>query len=496
MLETLRRALAALLDQRLTLVATRNQILTAPTAESRDLNATETTAFTEARAAIEALDTQISERQAAIARLEEDERRDQAASAALAQVGATRAPAGGARVGREPRTYDRGNGRSYFLDLARAQLRGDQDALGRLQRHAAELDVDLPAREARRAQRADAALDQIEGVRPEHRGSVYERETRVNPNRTDGQGGYFVPPLWLIDQYIDLPRFGRTIANAVKNMDLPAGTDSINLPKIATGTATAVQTADAGPIQSTDLTDTFVNAPVRTIAGQQDVAMQILDQSPVAFDEIIFGDLHADLNQKLDLQVINGSGINGQCLGILNVSGINSVTSTAGSTTLITLYPKMIQLLSQIAKNRKMMPTGIFTTPTRWFWSAATLDTANRPLILPDANFPMNPMGIQDGSTEVEGPVGRLLSTVWQADGNIPVTLGGGTEDRIIALRAPDLYLWEGTVRTRALSEVLSGTLQVRFQVYEYFAFMGNRRPESISVLSGSDLAASFTSGF
>jgi len=25
-------------------------------------------------------------------------------------------------------------------------------------------------------------------------------EKRVNPNRTDGQGGYFVPPLWLIDQ--------------------------------------------------------------------------------------------------------------------------------------------------------------------------------------------------------------------------------------------------------------------------------------------------------
>jgi hypothetical protein len=32
-------------------------------------------------------------------------------------------------------------------------------------------------------------------------------------------------------------------------------------------------------------------------------------------------------------------------------------------------------------------------------------------------------------------------------------------------------------MRTRVLSEVLSGTLQVRLQVYNYVAFMGNRRP-------------------
>jgi hypothetical protein len=69
----------------------------------------------------------------------------------------------------------------------------------------------------------------------------------------------------------------------------------------------------------------------------------------------------------------------------------------------------------------------------------------------------------------------------------MPSNLGGGTnETRIVVARFPDLYLWEGSLRTRVLTEVLSGTLQVRFQVYNYFAFMGNRRPESISVISGT----------
>src|SRR6185437_16884361 len=42
-----------------------------------------------------------------------------------------------------------------------------------------------------------------------------------------------------------------------------------------------------------------------------------------------------------------------------------------------------------------------------------------------------------------------------------------------------DLYLWEGELRSRTLSEVLSGTLQVRFQVYGYAASMPNRYQNS-----------------
>lgn len=479
--------LKRLQDERAKLLEAQRAALNTAETEKRDLSDAENTEY-------EARNVRITEIDERVAELAEQQRRaDESATSFRTLL--DRKPVS-VTVVSEPMTYQRGNGKSYFLDLAKAQFRNDTAAAERLGRHAAELRVELPARETRREERA---RQQADGLSGELRSSSQQRESmfekRVNPSRTDGQGGYFVPPLWLVDEYIDLPRFGRTIANSVRNMTLPDGTDSINLPKIATGTATAVQTSDGAPVQSTDLTDTFVNAPVRTEAGQQDVAMQLLDQSPVSFDEITFTDLIADYNQKIDLQVINGSGINGQALGMLNVSGINSVTSTAGSTTLITLYSPMLKLLSQIAKNRKMMPTALFMTPTRWFWAAAALDSQNRPLILPEANAPFNPMALQTGG-DVEGPVGRLLSTPILADGNIPATLGGGTEDRIIAARTPDLYFWEGNLRTRVLTEVLSGTLQVRFQVYNYFAFMGNRRPESISVLSGSDLAASFTSGF
>jgi hypothetical protein len=60
---------------------------------------------------------------------------------------------------------------------------------------------------------------------------------------------------------------------------LRPGTDSINLPRIATPTATGVQSVD-GRVTSMVLTDDFITAPVRTIAGQQDAALQVLEQSP------------------------------------------------------------------------------------------------------------------------------------------------------------------------------------------------------------------------
>ncbi|MGW1158432.1 phage major capsid protein [Streptomyces sp. NPDC002513] len=496
MLAFLRTQLQELLEQRAALKTELDEVLKAPTAEKRNLTPDEDKAFTEKRDAIKAKDTDIEAVQARIAELEEVEERGTKAAQLRAQYGQN-TPEGGrpsVQVLSEPVTYERGGSHSYFLDLARAELnRGDGDggpaaARERLQRHAKEIEVEMPRRMAAREAAAQQGVRSLEGVSERAAESAFEK--RTNPNRTDGQGGYFVPPLWQVDQYIDLPRFGRTVANAVRNLTLPSGTDSINLPKIATGTATGVQTADAAAVTSQDLTDTSVTAPVRTIAGQQDVAMQLLDQSPASFDEIVFADLIADYNQKLDLQVINGSGSAGQATGILNVSGINAITYTDATPTFLEMWPSFAQAASQVEKNRKMPALATFMTPSIWYWIASQLDGANRPLVQIEGGTGFNVLGLQTGAGAVgEGPAGRIMGLPVLTDGNIPSNLGAGTnETRIVTARTSDMYLWEGNMRTRVLQEVLSGTLQVRFQVWNYFAFMGNRRPEAISAISGTGM--------
>lgn len=193
MLKFLREQLAKLLEQRKALAAERDAIVAE--AEKRgNLTEADQTKFDEKRAAIKAIDDEIATKQTRIAELEEDEKREQTAAqiaAAAGQTGERRS--GGAVVTSEPMTYSRHSGHSYFHDMARAQFRADHVAQERLNRHAAELRVELPAREKRREERARAQMDEIataERWKDEQRASAFEQ--RVNPNRTDGQGGRLV----------------------------------------------------------------------------------------------------------------------------------------------------------------------------------------------------------------------------------------------------------------------------------------------------------------
>lgn len=114
----------------------------------------------------------------------------------------------------EPLTYredlSREGRQSYFADLAfvtgPSELSGRpeaHDARERLNKHRAEMEVELPKRALQRERRAQKQVDEAErsfrksfapgmNVRGGLDATPFER--RVNPNRTDGQGGYVTVP--------------------------------------------------------------------------------------------------------------------------------------------------------------------------------------------------------------------------------------------------------------------------------------------------------------
>ena len=440
-----------------------------------------------------------------------------------------RAGGTGVQVTSEPTMYGRYSGRSFFLDMARANpgLGNDPEARSRLDRHRQELDVEMPKRRAARAKAASEGLERRmarsvreeraydrflgQGGKPFHGG----QESRAL-SRTDGQGGFFVPPLWLVDDYIPYLRAGRTFADLWMNLPLPAGTDSINIPRVVLGTATGPQPADGAPLPGRDMTDNFVNALVRTIAGQQDAALQLLDQSPVAYDQIIFKDLMADYAMNLSGQLMLGSGVNGQLTGLYTAGtlGTSSGASTSGrvinnaatvwtSSSAVNFYQSVAQIISGISRTRFRRPTALVTNDAVWFGMASSTDSQGRPLVVATAaGLGYNQTASDDPGQAVEGPVGHIYGVPWSADPNIPLTFGGTVAPYIgtisqgnvapidgtggnpdytpaIAMVADDLFLWEGELRTRTLSEVLSGDLQIRFQVYGYAASMPNRYQDS-----------------
>jgi HK97 family phage major capsid protein len=459
-------------ETRNTLKTELDAILAGPEAAKRGLTVAEETRFKAKMAEIQSLDVELNA-------AEETERRAQRADqlhSYLGQPGEQRNPGARWHAGTDE-VYKRGANASYFQDLYLSIKQPSPAVHERLARHGQMVDNAFKSGDLDKRAASWATASPVDGM-----------EYRVNPNRTDGQGGAFVPPLWLVSEYVDYARPARAVADLMHSMPLPPGTDSINLPRLATPTATGIQTADAAAVTSQDLTDDFITAPVRTIAGQQDASLQLVEQSPAGMDEIIFRDLQADYNQKLDIQVLTGTGASGQLNGILNVSGVNAITFTNASPTLPLLWPSLLQAASRIANGVFMPPNAIAMTASRWYWAGGQLDSTNRPLITGDGPFnaygSVNPRAAQNA-------VGNLGGLPAIADANIPANLGAGTnEDRMILAKWDEMYLWESTPRIRVLQEVLSGTLQVRFQLYNYVASLPNRRPKAISIVSGTGLIA------
>ncbi|MGV9536567.1 phage major capsid protein [Streptosporangium sandarakinum] len=459
MLEFLRQQLRTLLEERAALKADLDGVLVAPRAEQRDLTDEESTVFEERRAALKAKDEEIEQRRGRIGELEEDERREARAAELAVQYGQT----GEARerqtvsvtVTSEPETYRKGGQVSYFRDLVRAQLLGSRDATERLMRNDREVAAAMEKR----------AL-----------------------STTDGAGGEFVPPLWVLDQYIQLARPARIIADRVRHMALPAGTDSVSLPRLATGTAVAEQSSQNSAVQNTDATTSSVTAAVATIAGQQVVSLQLIEQSPINMDEVLLADLAKDYAVKLDTFVISNNATNK--VGLLNISGANAVTYTDASPTPGELYGKLADAIQQIHTGRYQPPDAIFMHPRRWAWMLAALDTAGRPLVTPVANAPQNVLAAV-GDVNSEGFVGSLQGLPVFVDPNIPTNLGTGTnEDRIIVARTDDVILFEGSPKAEVFREPLAANLSVLLRFYNYAALHASRYAKSVSVISGTGLVA------
>jgi HK97 family phage major capsid protein len=435
------------------LVEARKAIVTIAEQEKRDgssLTDEETTEFRDYTAKIKGVDEEIHDLDARITELSDEEKRSQAAAAATRRVASVNAQL---RV-TEARTYERGSKVSYLKDLANAQINGDHEARERLNRHSQEV-----------------------AVEPEY------KEYR-DLNRTDGSGGAFVPPAWLMGQWIELARAGRPTADLFNSQPLPPGTDSINIPKIVTGTATAIQPNDNDPVQETDLTDSSLSIPVRTVAGQQDVAIQLLDQSPINFDELVFRDLLADYATKVNVQVLTGAGTSGTVTGLNAVSGATAVTVTA--TTVAGLYSAIANATQQIYTSRYASPNVIVMHPRRWAWLVSQLDSSTRPLVVPAAQGPNNAIATF-GGVATQTVVGSIQGLPVVTDPSIPTNQGAGTnQDMVLVMRTDDVVFYESGIRTRVLQETLSGNLTVRLQVYGYIAFSAGRYPASVARLTGA----------
>ena len=369
---------------------------------------------------------------------------------------------GGAVVTREAMTYDKDGRNSFVRDMIGAQLRNDRTSWERLYRH--------------------------------------QQETAIESrdiSRTDGAGGDFVPPIYLINEYAEFARAARVTADLVTNMALPAGTDSINIPQITTGTLAAFQSADNSATTTRDMVSSTVTAPVRTISGYENVSIQLVEQSPLAggLDRLVFGDLMADYALQLNTAVVGaGDGTSGALKGLITLGAdtTNGIPTTWTETTPTAVNGAIAiaKAISKVVTNRYKQAEAIVMHPSMWYWFASQVDGSNRPLVVPvtGASQAFNASGTVTNPGAPAGLVGTIQGVPVFLDATLPKTYATN-QSPILVGKFSDSYLFESGVKTRVLPDVLSANLTVRFQVYGYAA-LAHRFNKSISAISGTGTVA------
>jgi len=399
------------------------------------------------------LEAQFSNNEAEVRKLAGDIKRLERMAKALEDV-----PREKVEVGREPKTYEKGarnddgTFRSFFRDLLNSK-EGNVSAEQRIARHSREMAI-------------------------EQRAAI----------TTSSGGPGLVPPQYLLDEFAEFARASRPFADALGGRPLPDTGMTFNVPRVTTGTVTAVKTEGSAVQIGSTVTD-YLSFSVNTVAGLQDISRELLDRSDPATDTVLGQDLAADYAKQLDTQLLTQA-----TNGITVLSGVNTITYTDATPTAGELYAKFADAIQQVWTNRFASPTLIVMHPRRWAFFLGAVDGQNRPLVLPDApaaNQLFNAMATGSVQTPA-GLVGVLMGLPVVIDPNIPITLGAGTnEDIIIVTRREDQLLFEvGAPTVSVETGVLSSNLQVRILAYGYFAFTFARYLKATSRIAGTGVAA------
>ena len=294
-------------------------------------------------------------------------------------------------------------------------------------------------------------------------------EGRALTTATGAGGDFMMPtggaPGFVADLFATSAKALGRYAAALRHEPMPAAGTLIQAPKLTAAATVAIQ-LDGASDSATDPTTGQASEHYSFSSGHIDVERQAFDRSNL--DVVLAKELGELLGQKLDQQVLQGTGANNQLLGLLTASGVTTTTYTDASPTAAKVLQQAItKCLSDTATARGASDGFLVLLHDRRFlWLASHLGF--------DPGAGLADLGL--GATFVRGQL-------------MPTNLGGGTnQDPVIVLRREDVPLFVEPPGFRVFENPLSGNLRVRVQAFQYSAFLPDRFAAAIGVVNGTGL--------
>lgn len=326
---------------------------------------------------------------------------------------------------RDPGHYVRSGAHSFFGDLHRSRS-GDEDAARRLVEH-----------------------------------------NRALSTGTGNAGAGVVPPKWLSEEFELLARQGRALASAVRNIGLGGDPRPITLPKQLTGTDAEIveQSAENGATEDDDAWTSDVDTVTpKPTTGIQIVSRQMLDMSNPAVDALIYGDMIASYNLKIEKKV-------GAAMVTAAGTAVTTFATNAAFSTGAAAYDAVVDTAIAVRNARKLPGDLIAMGVVRYGEFLKLKDADSRPLIPEGSMGPMNAIGV--GTVQVDGRVGGLgiIATDGVSTGSFP--------ESILVARAADTILFESDVLRFRYEEPL-GPESVKLGIWGYSAVIVRQATKSV----------------
>lgn len=425
-----------LIEKRDAALAKAEAIVSAATADARELTVEEDAEITASLADVRSLDEQIEKhielekRSAEAAELRKEKKFDVAV--------------GGTVVKSEARTYSPQSETSFIRDAYAAQFNNDFAAQQRLARHMNEEKIE----------RRDVTSANFAGL---------------------------IVPQFLTELAAPFARAGRVTADLARKHQLPAQGLTLSISKVTTGSATAAQTEGAA-VQETNMDDTKLDLTVSTIAGQQNVSRQSIERG-TNIDSLVMADLVSSYNTVLNTAVV----------AELFSSAGQAVTYTDASPTVAELYPKLVDGIQKVQTTFFAGPNVMIMHPRRLAFILAAVDGQSRPLAVPTPSSSGQPAYAYGSGAAQYGNSGySILGLPVYTDATVATNKGSGTDqDTIYIGNSQELHLWEegdGTPKMLRFEQPKAAELDVTMIVYGYSAVTANRYPNAWAQINGTGL--------
>jgi HK97 family phage major capsid protein len=321
------------------------------------------------------------------------------------------------------RSAAEGGTNSFFTDLVRAR-EGDEDATRRLQEH-------------------NRALS------------------------TTVSGAGIVPPRWLVQEYEALARQGRVVAEMVRHIPISDPTP-MTLPRQTAGTDAVIAeqaTENTHPSETDAFATTTDVVTPKPTSGIQVVSRQMIDSTNPAVDALIYGDMLAVYNRKIEDKVT---------AALVTAAGAAAATLASDATnfTAAAAEDAITDAAIAVWNARKLPADALAMRISRWGRFMKFRDSTGRRLYPAEGEM-VNISG--RGSIQVPGSVGGL--GVAATDG---LGIGGVTyPENILVFRSGDTILFEGSV-LRFRYEEVAGPESVKLGVWAYSAVIVRQAASSV----------------